>query len=127
MYATRAEIKTAVDPDLTDDEADQLGEDASNAIDLMLGARPVNEDGWKVSESLVQSWQWGKLKTATLRVAKRLHESPDMLTEQQFETVKGPDFEMTGPKNSGLQARLGPDVWGLIVNTGLGVYSGRAR
>ncbi|MBN8867509.1 MAG: hypothetical protein J0H98_08140 [Solirubrobacterales bacterium] len=126
MYVTRAELQNAIDG-LSDTDADDLAVDASNAIDLMLGARPVSEDGWKVTETDVAPWQWEKLKTATIRVAKRLHAKPDLFTAQQYETVKGPDFEMTGPKAIGLVGRLGADIWGLVANSGLGVYSGRAR
>mgnify|MGYP000113614146 CR=1 FL=1 len=129
-YATATDLRAALGLDaaeLPDSVAEDLLEDASGRIDSMLGVRAVNPDnGRKVTESEVMPWQWDRIVRATIKVASILHSNPSILTEQTFTTIKGPDFETTGPTRTGYSL-FGDDVADLVNGSGLGVFSGRAR
>jgi hypothetical protein len=129
-YATAEELRDALgvdDETLTDDRAEDLLEDASNEIDRLLYARPIDPDtGRKVKEGTVQGWQWDRIVRATVKVAAQLYENPGMLTEQQFDRVKGPDFETQGPLRKGVSI-FGDDVLHLVSGSGLAIISGRGR
>ena len=113
--------------DLPDPKAEALLEAASDQIDRMLGARAINADtGRRVTESQVYPWQYAKIKSATIKIASTLYSNPEILTEQQFDRVKGPDFETQGPLRRG-SAIFGDEVIHLVAGSCLGVFSGRAR
>lgn len=130
MYATPTELRSALGVNSTvlpDEKAEALLETGSDQIDRMLGARAINADtGRKVTESQVLAWQWSRIKRATIQIASTLYAKPDILTEQQFDRIKGPDFETQGPIRKG-SAIFGDDVIDLVSGSCLGVYSGRAR
>jgi hypothetical protein len=124
-YASVTDLQEVVE-DVDSQTAGRLLEDASDWIDAQLGAREIDPaTGRKVIEDEVEPWQWAKLTRATLKVAAKLYADPSLLTPQQFDTVKGPDFETTGPRGgSGL---FGSEVSSLLTDSYLPVLSGRAR
>jgi hypothetical protein len=126
-YATPSELRDALgltDAQLPDPEATDLILNAEDWIDGELGARTIDPaTGRKVIEDEVEPWQWAKLTRATLKVAAKLHADPNHLQGSAWETVKGPDFETTGPRNAG----FGSDVTALLTDSYLIVRSGRAR
>jgi hypothetical protein len=128
-YVSATELRTHLNVNSTvlpDPQANELAEDASDWVDAELGARTIDPvTGRKVIEDEVEAWQWAKLKRATLKVSAKLYSDPNLLTPQRFDTVKGPDFETTGPRGgSGL---FGSEVSALLTDSYLPVLSGRAR
>lgn len=100
---------------LDDVAAVALIEDAEDLVDRALGSRLIDPvTGRKVVEDAVEAWQWGKVARATVKVARLLHANPD-LALQEFEVVKGPDFEFRNRVGS----LLGPQVDALLESTGL--------
>lgn len=130
MYATPTELRDSLgvsSGDLPDEKAEALLEAASDQIDGMLGARQINaETGRRVTESQVYTWQYAKIKRAAIKIASALYSSPELLIEQQFDRVKGPDFETQGPLRRG-SAIFGDEVIQLVAGSCLAVLSGRAR
>lgn len=124
MYATAAELKALPGMnDLSDDQANALLEDACDWVDSQLGARKTDPaTGRKVIEGEVLAWQWTKLKRATLKVATRLQQNPGILTAEQWETVKGPDFETTGRLSVAADI-FGTDVSSILDQSGLRVLT----
>lgn len=113
--------------DLPDPKAEALLEAASDQVDGMLGARAINADtGRRVTESQVYPWQYARIKSATIKIASTLFSNPEILTEQQFDRVKGPDFETQGPIRKGASI-FGDEVIHLVAGSCLAVLSGRAR
>lgn len=102
------------DTQLSDAQATKLCEDASDLIDELLGARPVDETtGRKVVESDEEAWRWIKLTRAALKLAVRLHSQPK-LTEMLWRKVRGPDFWFEDPSGS----EFGQDVEALLNQSG---------
>lgn len=102
-YTTYAAIRTAcgvTSEVLSDAEAEELGQDAEDVIDEMLGVYFIDEDtGRKLAADDVDEWQWEKLGRATAKVAKFLFDHPDWLAEQRHSTTGG-DVSTSGPVGS---------------------------
>jgi predicted transcriptional regulator len=126
-YANVTQLREALDltdVELPDEAATELILSAEDWIDAQLGARETDPaTGRKVIEEEVQPWQWTKLNRATVKVASRLHANPDVLQSQQWDTIKGPDFETSGRSGS----LFGTEVSDLLIDAYLIVRSGRAR
>lgn len=103
-YCTADQLRTelGVDDDtLTDTAASALIADACDVVDSELGAWEVDEfTGRKIVQEDVETWQWDLLSRATVKAAAILYARPTILTGQQYDRVKGPDFEFWGRQGS---------------------------
>lgn len=110
-YCTADELRTDLDlssTDMTDATANAVIQDACDLIDSELGARPIDDvTGRKVVQDDVEGWQWDKINRATRKVAAILHASPKVGSGQQYDRVKGPDFEFWGRQGSSLGSTVG--------------------
>ena len=131
-YCTIAELRTELglsEGALPDATATARIEDAEDLIDRLLGGwywGPNEATGRKVTAGDVMSWQFSKLTRATRKMAARLYRDPNLL-DQVYESVRGPDFSMTGPKGGALVRMLGVQVLALLDDSGLRRIAGRSR
>lgn len=125
-YATAEALRDELELDSTalpDDAATKLLENAEDVVDRLLGAWPANTTtGRKITEADVEPWQFAKLARATVKLAAKLHATPDLI-EPGFSRVKGPDFEIEGPIGS----RLGTEVLAPLEDSNLRRLAGRAQ
>lgn len=130
-YATATELRTELDVTaliLTDAAAEKLIADAEDLVDTMLGGwEPDTTTGRKITQTDVETWQWAKLKRATVKVAANLHRNPGVLSSAQWDEVKGPDFWFVGRIGGPLAAIATPIVLALLDDSGLRRLAGRAR
>lgn len=132
LYCTPSDVRDELDATfatLSDTTAFRLIVSSCDLIDRILGAGWWADEtsGRKVAEDDVEPWQWAKLRRATTLLAVRLHNDPTLTTSLGATTVKGPDFEITGP-HGGAAARLfGTEVLAILDDSGLRQLAGRAR
>jgi hypothetical protein len=110
--------------------ATRVIQDAEDVIDRFLGGArwwPEETTGRKVVQANVLPWQWAKLTRATVKLAARLYRDSTLLTEQAFETIRGPDFSATKPSGGAAVRLLGIQVLALLDDSGLRQLAGRAR
>jgi hypothetical protein len=128
VYTTPDAVRTEAEVDATtlpDDQATRWIIRAENLIDAALGARWVDETtGRKVVQADVDGWRWTKLGDATAILAARLYAHPELLTEQGYMSLSGPDFSRSGPLGSRL---FTPEIDALLNASGLRRVGGRAR
>jgi hypothetical protein len=125
----RAELEVGEGTVPDDTIAKRTIEDAEDLVDRMLGGwfwGPNEQTGRKVTEGDVMSWQWAKLKRATVKLSARIYRDPSLL-EQVYEATRGPDFSMQGPKGGALVHLIGVQVLALIDDSGLRRIAGRSR
>lgn len=127
VYATTAELRAELGVDseyLSDRDAARSLVAAEDVIDDMLGAYlPDETTGRKIVEADVEPWQWKKLKRATLALARLLHANPELLTDQRWRSVSGPDFAFSGP----LGSAVGSQVVAILDDSGLRRLATRAQ
>ena len=99
--ALRAELGVD-EATLSDADAEKLILSAEDITDGMLGRWFTDSTtGRKIVEAEVDAWRWLKLERFTTLLAAYLHLHPGVQGQQRYNTVKGPDFEFSGPLTGG--------------------------
>ncbi len=110
VYATTSDLRGALGLDsefLSDREAIRYVTAAEDIIDRMLGSYiPDETTGRKIVEADVEAWQWEKLGRATVALAELFHANPDLITDQRWNSVSGPDFSFAGPMGASVGAQV---------------------
>lgn len=126
LYSTPEMVRDRLGVDettLPDDRAVRLILAAEDAIDVVLGPRPVDAaTGRKVMEADVEPWQWERLQRAATELAARAFTDPQLLGGQRWQEVAGPDFRFRGPLSGGA-----PDIAATVAGLGLARRTGRVR
>jgi hypothetical protein len=127
VYLSAGELRTQLGlnvSDLSDSAAEAIIDEAEDHVDSKLGGWPVDPDtGRKIIQTDVETWQWSKLKKATLLIAEQLHGEPGLLSRAAYRRTKGPDFEVEDPLGGGKLAR----AESVLTDSGLRRLTGRAR
>jgi hypothetical protein len=131
IYVTVAELRAEPEvPDAappSDATLEALIEQAEDRIDELLGPWSIQtsgaSEGRKIAEVDVETWQWSKLRRATVRLAARLYDDPSSAQGPAYASISGPDFSQSGWR--GLRAQL-PDVVAPLESSGLRVTGARA-
>jgi predicted transcriptional regulator len=125
-YTTPGAVREELGVDssvLTNSAATRLIVDAEDVIDSMLGSWWADENtGRKVTPADVEQWQAAKLDRATAKMATAIYRNPKLITGQQYNRIKGPDFEREGPTG----AVIGSAIVTLLDDSGLRRLGGRA-
>lgn len=132
IYATVAELRAEPEvPDAApppDADLEAKITQAEEQIDDWLGGWLVNttgpSSGRKIAQLDVEAWQWAKLRRATIRLAAHLYADPNVLVAAGYQSVSGPDFSKSGPRNA--RTRI-PDVTSPLNASGLRLLGARAR
>lgn len=113
-YATQAELEAYADIvfDVPAD-AEAVLERAERDVDAIVGPWLVESNGLKfgapaaANEKGLEAWQVAALSRATCAQAQyRLAKGEPFFVEGQYESVRGPDFSVTGKL-----PYIGPKVW----------------
>jgi hypothetical protein len=129
-YITAEELREEAEASkaaLPDAKAAKLIRYATTLVENALGPRrratSGPQEGLKVAEADVASWQWTKLREAIAVLGARLFHHPELTEGLVFDAVSGPDFSRSG----GAGKVFGEEAIAILEASELRPTAGRAR